>query len=158
MKNLVVYYSRTTNTEIVAKEIAKAVDGDMRRIELKKGISFFWAGFTSAMGKQGKIKPFDYDLKGYDNVFIGSPVWAGKTSTPINTFLSNADFTGKNVYIFITQADNKTPSLVYESISKRVEEKGGKVADTFFVKTDMKNPVTAEQARKHVEEWIKRII
>ena len=158
MKNLVVYYSRTTNTETVAKEIAKAVDGDMRKIELIKGISFFWAGCTSAMGNQGKIKPFDYDLKGYDNIFIGSPVWAGKTSTPINTFLSNADFTGKNVYIFITQADDKTPSLVFDSIAARVEAKGGKVADKFFITTDMKNPVTAEQARKPVEEWIKKII
>lgn len=110
------------------------------------------------MGKQGKIKPFDYDLKGYDNIFIGSPVWAGKTSTPINTFLSNADFTGKNVYIFITQADDKTPSLVFDSIAARVEAKGGKVADKFFITTDMKNPVTAEQARKPVEEWIKKII
>ena len=62
----------------------------------------------------------------------------------------------KNVYIFITQADEKTPSLVYESIATRVKAKGGKVIDSFFLQTDMKNPLTPEQARKPVAEWINR--
>ena len=155
MKNLVVYYSKTGNTETVAKEIAKVVDGDIKKIELKRRISFFWAGFSAAIGKEGKIKPIDFDLEDYDNIFIGSPVWAGKTSTPLNAFLSRSDFTGKNVYIFVTQTYDKAHDLVYNSISARVEEKGGKVTDTFFIKTDVKTPLTSEQARKAVEEWLK---
>lgn len=156
MKNLVVYYSKSGNTEIVAKEISNAVNGNIKKIELKKEIGFMAAAFTSLLGLNGKIKLIDLNLMDYDNIFIGTPVWAGKTSTPINTFLSESNLAGKNVFIFITQADEKTPGLVYESIAKRVQAKGGKVIDSFFVKTDMKNPITLEQAKGPVAEWINK--
>lgn len=156
MKSLVVYYSRSGNTETVAKEISNAVNGDIKKLELKKDISFMGAAFSALLGLKGKIKPMDLNLKDYDNIFIGTPVWAGKTSTPINTFLSQANLAGKNVFIFATQADEKTPNLVYESIANRVEAKGGKVIDSFFVQTDMKNPLTPEQAKGPVTEWINK--
>ena len=47
MKNLVVYYSKSGNTETVAKEISKAVNGKLIKIELIKDISFGWAAFTA---------------------------------------------------------------------------------------------------------------
>lgn len=157
MKNLVVYYSRSGNTQTIAQEISKMVNGDVLKIEMVKSIGFGWAGFTSLAGFKGKIKPLDFNAKDYDNIFIGSPVWAGKSSTPINTFLHETDFTGKNIFVFITQADSKTPSSVYESITKRVEGKGGKVIGTFFIRTDMKNSLRPEKVREAVSEWINSI-
>ena len=156
MRNLVVYYSRSSNTETIAKEISKSINGDIKKIELKKDISFMGAAFTALLGVKGKIKSMDLDLKDYENIFIGTPVWAGKTSTPINTFLSQVNLSGKNVFIFVTQADEKTPSLVYDSLARRVQAKGGTVIDSFFVKTDMKNPITTEQAKGPVAEWINK--
>lgn len=156
MKNLVLYYSRTGNTETVAKEISKAVNGELKKLELKKEISFMGAAFSAVLGLKGKIKSMDFNVKDYDNIFIGTPVWAGKTSTPINAFLSEADLSGKNVFVFITQADNKTPNSVYDSIEKRISAKGGKVIDNFFIQTDMKNPITSVQAAGPVVDWINR--
>ena len=156
MNTLVLYYSKTGNTEIVAREISKAVNGGLKKIELKKDISFMGAAFTAAFGLKGKIKQMDFNAKDYDNIFIGTPVWAGKTSTPINTFLSEADLTGKNVFIFVTQADAKTPDSVYGSMAKRVSAKGGKVIDHFFIQTDMKNPITPIQAEGPVLDWINK--
>lgn len=156
MKSLVVYYSRSGNTETVAKELSNAVKCDIKKIELKNDIGFMGAAFSAFFGLKGKIKSMDLNLIDYDNLFIGTPVWAGKTSTPINTLLSETNLTGKNVFIFITQADEKTPNLVYESIATRVEAKGGKVIDSFFIQTDMKNPITLEQARRPVAEWINK--
>lgn len=156
MKNLILYYSRTGNTETVAKEISKAVNGELKKLELKKEISFMGAAFSAVLGLKGKIKSMDFNVKDYDNIFIGTPVWAGKTSTPVNTFLSEADLAGKNVFVFITQADNKTPNSVYDSIEKRISAKGGKVIDNFFIQTDMKNPITSVQAAEPVVDWINR--
>ncbi len=156
MKNLILYYSRSDNTEKVAKEISKEVNGDLKKIELIKDISFACAGFTSLLGLKGKIKTTDFNVKDYDNIFIGTPVWAGKNSTPINTLLNEVDFTGKNVFVFITQADNKTPNSVYESIAARVEAKGGKVIDNFFIQTNMKNPITYDQLIGPVSDWINK--
>lgn len=156
MKNLVVYYSRTGNTETIAEQISKFVAGEIRKIELNKAIGFGWAGFTSLLGLNGKIKPMDYNIKGYDNIIIGCQVWAGKSSTPINTFLHNTDFSNKNVYVFITLADSKEPTAAIESINKRIKDKGGNVIDTIYIQTDMKKPITEEQARKAVVEWISK--
>ena len=154
MNNLVLYYSKTGNTETVAREISKVANGELKKLELKKEISFMGAAFSAALGLKGKIKSMDFNVKDYDNIFIGTPVWAGKTSTPINTFLSEVDLAGKNVFVFITQADNKTPNSVYDSIEKRVSAKGGKVINNFFIQTDMKNPITSAQAAVSVMDWI----
>ncbi len=158
MKNLVVYYTRSGNTEIVAQEISKLVDADIKKIELQNEIGFGWAALSSLIGLNGKIKPMNFDFKDYDNIFIGCQVWAGKSSTPINALLNKMNFTNKNVFLFITQADSKTPRSIYDSIAKRVEAKGGKVIDTFFVQTNIKNPISSEQAKQSVAEWIKKII
>ncbi|WP_313341061.1 flavodoxin [Sedimentibacter sp.] len=156
MKNLVVYYSRSGNTETIAQEISKEVNGDIKKIELIKDISFAGAAFKALLGLKGKIKSIDFNVKNYDNIFIGSPVWASKSSIPINTFLSNVDFTDKNVFVFITQADDKTPYPVYESVAERVESKGGKVIDSYFIQTDMKSPLTSTQAARHISDWINK--
>jgi flavodoxin len=156
MKNLVVYYSKTGNTETIAKEISKVVNSDIKKIELKKEIGFTGAAFSALFGLKGKIKSMDFNSMDYDNIFIGTPVWAGKTSTPINTFLSETNLTGRNVFVFITQSDNKTPNSVYESIAARVEAKGGKVIESFFVQTDMKNPIMPDKAKSPVAEWVNK--
>ncbi|MGD9567105.1 MAG: flavodoxin family protein [Sedimentibacter sp.] len=156
MKNLIIYYSRSGNTEEVAKEISKAVKGELKKIELINNISFAWAGFTSLLGLKGKIKSTGINLKDYDNIFIGTPVWAGKSSTPINALLDKMDFKGKNVFVFVTQADDKTPESVYKSIAERVEEKGGKVIDCFFIQTNMKKALTSQQAIEPVGNWVNK--
>lgn len=156
MKNLIIYYSKSGTTEIVAQEISNAVNGVLKKIELIKDISFGWAGFTSLLGVKGKIKTIDFNVKDYDNIFVGFPVWAGKSSTPINTLLDAVDFNGKNVFVFITQADNKAPNSVFESIATRVKAKGGNVIDSFFIQTDMKNPITSNKAKGPVFDWINK--
>ena len=150
MKSLVVYYSRSNNTETVAREISKAVNCETKKIKSVKDLSFMGAAFKALMGAKDKIKSVDFNADNYDNIFIGSPVWAGKSSTPINTFLSEVDFKGKNVFIFLTQGDGKAPYSVYQSIKERVESKGGKVIDSFFMQTNMKNPLTSTQAAESV--------
>ena len=40
---------------------------------------------------------FDNDVKEYDEVIIGSPIWNGRFSSPINTVLSKIDLKDKKV-------------------------------------------------------------
>lgn len=159
MKNLIVYYSLTGNTEAVAKEISKLIDGDLKKIELvsePKSAGFAWAAIGSLIGLNGKIKKSDFFTSEYDNVFIGGQVWAGHSSTPVNAILSHLDFKNKNVYVFLTQADDKEPGAVFKSIVSRVEKKGGNVIDTFYIQTQMKNVITSEQLKQPVLDWINK--
>jgi len=154
MKNLVVYYSLSGNTEVVANELSDKISGDLIKIELVKEPGFAWAAFSAIIGVKCKLKPYDFSVNEYDNIFIGGQVWAGRSSTPINTLLHNMEFNKKNVFVFLTQADDKEPTVVLQSIVSRIEKNGGKVVDTLFFQTKMKSVIKPGDVRKPIMDWI----
>jgi len=93
MKTLVVVYSRTGNTLSVAKRIAGELKADLEVIEDKtdrKGALGFLRSGYEALKKilppiaEPKHNPDDYDL-----VIIGTPIWAGRMSSPVRAYLLN---------------------------------------------------------------------
>lgn len=159
MKNLVAFYTSKGNTEIVAKEISKLIDGDLRKIETvrkSKHFEFVLSAISALAGRKAKLKPFEFSVKEYDNVFIGGQIWAGHSTPAINGFLDKADLTGKKVFIFLTQADDKEPISVFESIKTRVEHHGGNVIDTFFIQTQMNSVISPDVVRQPVADWIRK--
>ncbi len=160
MKNLVIYYSWMGNTEVVAKEIQQLVGGDIKKIEEARGRkakSFAGAAASAFLGSKSRLKTMDFTLRGYENIFLGTPVWAAHSTPAINTFLNNADLKEKKVYLFLTKADDKEPQKVYGSIANRIEKRGGKVADSFSITTKMNSVITPESVRESVSGWIERI-
>ena len=119
------------------------------------------AAMSAFLGFQSSIKPMDFSLQKYDNVFLGTPVWGGKTTPAINKFLSKASFKGKKVWVFITKADEKIPQKVIDSITDRIEKKGGKVIDCLSLTTkwDPKTniPMTAEEFRSSIQDWMGKL-
>jgi len=135
MKTLVVYYSLTGKTDVVAQALAKELGADVRRVEDVEKPSVTWwfilTGAISAMwGAGSEIKPIDISFQGYDRVFVGSPVWGGSPSTPINAFIAKADFTGKEVIPFMTMGGNDASGAL-KKMSERIERKGGKIVGSF---------------------------
>jgi flavodoxin len=150
MKTLVVYYSLTGKTDIVAKALAKELGADMRRVEdLEKPSVTWWfmiSGAISAIrGVESEIKPIDTGFRGYDRVFVGSPVWGGSPSTSINAFIAKADFTGKEVIPFMTMGGDDASGAL-KKMSERIEKKGGKIVDSFAFSS--KNATNEELAAK----------
>lgn len=158
MKNLVVFYSWTGNTRVVASEIASEIEADLREIkEIKprKGIiGFITGGFAAITGRKSKIKALDFNPGDYDRLFIGSPIWASNNVPAINTFLADTRLMGKKVYLFFTLADDKPPVKAIESMSKKIAEKGGNVEDTLVVRTKMNKVINPEDVRPKVVEWL----
>lgn len=139
MKNLVVYYSLTEKTHVVAQTLAKELGADIRRVEdVEKPDVTWWfivrGGFAAMRGVESEIKPVDTGFQGYDRVFVGSPVWGGSPSTPINAFISRADFTGKEVVLFMTMGSDDAAGAI-KKMSERIEKKGGKIAGSFAFST-----------------------
>lgn len=108
-KSLVAYYSRTGNTETVAKKIAEMTGADLYRIETADA-NFYPAEYraTTEQAKQEiqngtlpDIKTMP-DLAAYDTVFVGTPCWWGTMASPVRTFLTNGNFTDKTVIAFDT--------------------------------------------------------
>jgi len=135
-KTLIVYYSRTGNTKVACEALQKDLGCDIIEIKDLKNRAGGWGFFTSTIGTlfgtHTKIDPVHPELASYNAVVIGSPIWAGKLSTAIRTFIAKNRFDGKKIVLFTTTnvfekegSKNKAKQMVTES--------GGQVAGYFQI-------------------------
>lgn len=109
-KKLVVYYSYTGHTKMIAEKIANKLNCDL--LELKPVTPYSTDYQTvvdeeqnnSNANKTIEIKEFDTDLKQYNEIIIGSPVWWYTIAPVIRTFLFENDLKGKIIKPFATNA------------------------------------------------------
>ena len=126
-KILVAYYSFEGTTEIIAEAIARITQADLLSIkpvnELKsKGFSkYFWGGSQVFMKKTPDLIDFELDLSQYDQIFVGSPIWAGTYAPPIKSFLKNSLLVNKKIYFFYTHdgGPGKVEKLAKQAIGSR---------------------------------------
>lgn len=162
--SLIIYYSWYGNTEVVAKELNKQTGYDLQKIEETKDRPFSklpLSAMGAFFGMKSKIKSMDYSHSDYENIFIGCQVWAGKTPPAVNRYLGKANFKDKQVYIFMTHADENLPQKCYESIVRRIRKKGGTISDhvSFSKSWDPENVVILEpqEVEEPINNWLNRI-
>ena len=110
---LCIYYSRTGKTRSVMAEIAKSLDAEL--VEITDGVdrSGIIGACKSCLGAVRKSTRFlehfetGKDLKDYDLVIIGTPVWAGRCSSITREFLKKYGKDIKKAAYVITRADEK---------------------------------------------------
>ncbi len=92
-KIAVIYYSMSGNVEYVVKKIEKELDVDLMPIIPKKDYpkkgfkKFFWGGKSSVMKETPTLEEYHFDASQYDEIIIGTPVWASSFAPPIRTFI-----------------------------------------------------------------------
>ena len=105
---LVAYFSHSGNTREIANQIHKSVGGDIFEIQsVKKYPDDYDAVVEQARqeldsGYKPALKTKMENIKPYDLVFIGYPIWWGTFPAPVKTFLSEYDFSGKTIAPFCT--------------------------------------------------------
>ena len=107
-KVLVLYYSQTTTTQKVAQEIGTRLGADIVAVE---AVNPYDGNFQQTIDRSMKereegvlpeIKPLNVNLKDYDIIFLGYPIWFGTYAPPMASLLGKMDFTGKKVVPFCT--------------------------------------------------------
>lgn len=107
-KVLIVYYSRTGNTRTMARQIQEATGGDIVELET---VQPYPADYNATVEQAKKelnsnfkpsLKVTADNIEPYETIFIGSPSWWGTFAPAVRTFLSQHDFSGKNMVPFIT--------------------------------------------------------
>ena len=156
MKTLILYYSYGGNTRRVARMIQKEAGGDLAEIQTVQP----YAGDYNAVVDQGQrevdsgfcpeLKPLSVDLKDYDTVVLGSPVWWYTFAPAMHSFLKKADFNGKTVYPFATNGGWLGHTL--KDFAKAC--KGGEVKPGLDVRFDGTRLRTPEQ---DILRWAKGI-
>ena len=107
-KMLIIYYSLTGNTKYIAEQVRKKTGGDVFEIETVKTYPAEYSALTDEAkrelqtGDLPALKKNPPDMSSYDLILVGSPVWWYTLSTPVMSFLRQADFAGKKVSAFCT--------------------------------------------------------
>ena len=126
-KMLVLFYSQTSNTKVVADVIASQIGADVAEIvPVQPYDGDFQA--TIERGKQEldsgnypEIQPLTVDVADYDVVFIGYPIWFGTYAPPIATFLNQVDLKGKKIVPFCTFGSGGLESSVKDLVTAEPE-------------------------------------
>lgn len=93
MKRAVIYYSLEGNTQAAALTVANALHADIFAIEPRKPIArtgwrrILTGGMQSSLGLCTKIKEMPLNIGDYDQIILGTPVWAGKCAAPVWSFI-----------------------------------------------------------------------
>ena len=103
---MVVYYSRIGNTRLMTEAIAQSLEADVEEIKDKKNrmgaFSFIRSGYEAIFKKLVDIKVSGKNTGEYDLIIVGSPVWAGRLSSPVRTCMHLYGHGFKNVAFFTT--------------------------------------------------------
>ena len=163
MKIGIIYYSRTGNTRNVAKKLEEKLKNKKISVELievkhTKKPGFFRAGYAAIKQKDLPITNTNFDLKKYDILLFGAPIWAGKPAPFVKTFINKAkNSEGKKAAIFLTCSSNPNKYVkAAEIISRYLEKINIKTIDTFLIlKMKKKQIVTGTQ---EIDGFVEKII
>lgn len=106
MKTLVIFYSLEGNTKYISEIIAKELHADLLELKTKKSYptsgfkKYFCGGRSVLMKEEPELINENIDLSSYENIVLGTPIWAGVHAAAYNTFIKKYKFTGKNIALF----------------------------------------------------------
>ncbi len=156
-KVLVVYFSRSNNTELMAMEIAKHYEADLVRLYADRyriGFSGWINSLNDAQTKHAAITPERIDVSQYETIFIGSPIWWYSPAPPAWQFINNNDIADKNIVLFNT-FNSKFKQEYIDDFKTKTEEKGGVFVKHIFVKRErMGQQISTEILLEKVRQQI----
>lgn len=105
---LVVYFTRTGNTEVLAETVHSVAGGDLVRIV---PVDAYPADYNECLEQVQEEQRLDIrpditlsidNIHEYDTIILGYPIWYGTIPTPVVTFLTSFDFSDKTIMPFCT--------------------------------------------------------
>ena len=107
-KCLVLYYSETGNTKAVAQEISSRLGADIEEVTLVEPYEGTFQEINARYAKERqpgmlpKLNPLSHDIKDYDVIFVGYPIWSNTHAIPAASLFYYNDFSGKKIVPFCT--------------------------------------------------------
>ena len=124
MKRAIIYYSLSNNTKEAAEYLAAKLNVDIYRIELVKPMpDKMWkqmliGGMQSSCGMTPKIVGVPENIDEYEEIIIGTPIWAGKAASPINTLLKNTKIADRVIAAFTFSGGGDNEKCILELAKK----------------------------------------
>lgn len=167
-KILIVYLSRTGNTEAIAKMIRASVGSDLVSLELEKPYPKDYKAIVEQVAKENEtgflppLKTKIENIEKYDTIFLGFPTWGMQLPPPLKSFLNEYDLSGKMIVPFNTNAGYGIGSSFGQvknlcsncTISEGFEIKGGIERDGILFVMVGEREV---EAKTKIENWLQKI-
>jgi len=154
-KNLIVYYTCSGLTKRVADLIKEKTNGDIFEIELEKPytkLSAYTIGIVHTRnGHNPKIKN-KIDITKYNNIFLGTPIWAYTLSPALRSFIVDHSLKGKTIIPFCTDGGNK--GRYFEHMNNLCKD--GEVLPGLNI--SFVNKKSDEELKKLIDEWLDDIL
>ena len=167
-KTLIVYYSRTGNTKVVAELIQEKLGGDLFQIETQEQRPSNYRKEVEQNEEEQEsnvlpeLKSKISNFNQYDRIFIGAPTWNMALPQAILTFMDSYEFEGKKVIPFNTNGGYGTGST-FNQIKFGVQ--GAEVLDGYSTKggEETNGTLLAIEGERRVEvsreidTWLEKI-
>ncbi len=110
-KTLVVYFSCTGTTELVAEYITEILGADHYQIVpedpyTEADLAYYTNGWADQEQNDPDVRPAISggveNMNEYNTIILGYPIWHGQAPRIISTFLESYDFSGKMIVPFCT--------------------------------------------------------
>lgn len=158
---LVVYCSRSGNTEQVAEQIRTTLRCDILEVEPATPYEQDYQAMLARAqeeiaairaGSYPQIKTSVEDFDAYDVVLVGYPIWYGSMATPMQSFLHEhaAKLRGKRIALFATSGSSGMTASVGEAETLCSESEV--VAETLLLTSS-----SMAQMASRVTSWLDRL-
>lgn len=165
---LVVYLTRTGNTEVVAKMIHDEVGGGLVKLELETHYPDNYQKQVAQVVQEddsGYLPPLKTSIDkidSYDTIFVGFPTWNMQLPPPIRSFLNKYNLSGKTVIPFNTNGGYGVGSSFEEfkklcadsTVPEGFSVEGGRERDGILFVMNGNKEI---EVRSQVHDWLKRI-
>ena len=166
-KALIVYLSRTQNTEALAKKVQEKVGGDLVTLELQTPYPENYQVIVKQVdqeNKDGYLPPLKNqidDIGQYDVIFVGFPTWDMQLPPPIKSFLNqyHTDLNGKMIVPFNNNAGYGMGQSLAQfkqycrgcQIMQSIELRGGIERDGILFVMEGER---AKHAKNEIAQWL----
>lgn len=125
-KILIAYYSRTATTKKLAEKLAEKLGADVEEIkdtvERKGAKGYLISGRDATLRRLTVLEKSEKNLKDYNLVIIGTPIWSWNMSVPVRTYVTEHKDEFPDVAFFCTMGgsgDKRAFTEMAEIIGKK---------------------------------------
>ncbi len=156
-KILVSYFSASGVTKKVAQKLARVAGADLFEIvpkDIYTPADLDWTNSRSRSSLEMKDKNCRpaisnkiANLKDYDTIFVGFPIWWYREPSIIDTFMEMYDFSNKRIIPFATSGSSGMGQSAYnlQALAKEAKVANGK-------------RLSSSTSEEELKEWIKGIL
>jgi len=159
MERILIYYSLEGHTRFIAEQMEQLLHCDVYALQPRnhyptKGFAkYFVAGRDAVFHRRLAFKEPLPDLSKYEVVLLATPVWAGGVSAPMYSYLKQASFTQKDLYL-IADCSGGDVSKCFSTM-KKIKTEGHVRGEISFV-----NPSkdTLERDARRLKEFCAAVL